>query len=495
MALHPAEIAKEIHLFPFFQSFDESLLLQVSTMVREVTFEKDQVILHPGQMNDTLYFLRGGTVRVMVDNEVVNELSARGEVLGEMSVLSGKPVSAKIQAKTVVSCFSIHADDFAHVHPHQKDRFQFLLYRIYSGILTERLAKTNEKAKMYEITARLLEMAKKELEVVTTAQLGLLRSKFDVTERAVLIVEPNKRQQNIIRSAVGSTGVQLVLVGTVDEAKSAFTQKKFDVIFCDETSLDFVPWVKSQNFKGELVLLQPNTFSHDLIMNSSEIPFIISQDPEDRPGTVRALLTTLTKILNKDFFGLEKYLSWGTEIKIKKVKSSNDREILREEILEHFKSLGVRSSLLARVQVAIEEMLMNAIYDAPVDRAGNPLYNHLPRNIAVDLKENEYADLRFGFDGNMLAISVRDSFGALKRDVISKYFDSCYNPGKNPPPIHDLSTKGGAGRGLHQILESCDYTIFNIKAGEATEVIGLFDIEAANQKKDSRPKFHFFFIP
>ncbi|MGE3758200.1 MAG: hypothetical protein AB7H97_10610, partial [Pseudobdellovibrionaceae bacterium] len=215
----------------------------------------------------------------------------------------------------------------------------------------------------------------------------------------------------------------------------------------------------------------------------------ISRDDEDRAGTVKSLLTALTKISYKDIFGPQKYLSWGSELKEKVIKCSADREPLREEALSYFKQLGIRSTLLDRVQIAAEEMMMNAVYDAPVGPDGKSLYNHLPRTTAVNLKEAEFSKLRYGSDGNMLAVSVEDPFGALTREVVIKYLHSCYGGEAGSLNV----AKGGAGRGLHQILESSDYTIFNIKPGKKTEVIGLFDIDAAIQKRESRPQFQFFF--
>lgn len=467
-------------------------MLQISTMVRPSEFQHGEVLLSAGQSNDTLYFLRQGTVEVLVDNEKVNELSQNGEVLGEMSVLSGKPASATIRAKTKLECFAIHADDFAHVPPNQKDRFQFLLYRIYAGILTDRLTKTNEKAKMYEITARQLERAKKEIEVVSSAQMNFLRSESKAPSQNVLLMEPNKKQQNMIKTAVGSTGVYLHLCSTQDEAQAAIRDKSknFDVVFCDETSMDFLRWLRDVNFQGEMVFLQSTKKDFGPVQELPFVQYVITVDSEDRAGTVKSLLTTLTKILNKDYFGLEKYLAWGTDTKTKVAKSSKDREGLRQELLSYFRSLGIRSALLDRVQVAVEEMLMNAIYDAPVDSEGRALYNHLPRTETIELNPQEEAILRYGCDGNMMAISVRDSFGAISRDTVLKYFSSCYAGAAGS--LNE--NKGGAGRGLHQILESCDFTIFNVKKGYATEVIGLFDIEAAIQKRDSSPKFHFFYI-
>ncbi len=487
MSLHPATIALEIKDYPFFTSFDEALLLQVCTMIRVVDFEVGQTVLEFDQMNDKLYFLREGVLEILVDGEKVNELSRAGEVIGEMSVLSGKKVSAQIRAQTPVKCFCISAEDFAHVHPGQKDRFQFLLYRIYAGVLTDRLLKTNEKAKLYEIASRELATKKRELEMVTSAQMNFLRAEAAADRKKVLLLEPNKKQQNIIKTAVGSTGVHLLLASSIEEAQTAFVENP-DLILCDASSSDFLKWAHDQNFQGQSVLIESPQLDFEKLLSLGFVHNVMSRAVEDRAGTVKSLLTALTKILHNNYFGIEKYLAWGTEVRTRKLTNSKERESVREEVLAHFRSQGIRSALLDRVQVAIEEMMMNAIYDAPVDMRGQSLFNHLPRTTEIRLHPSQQPDLRFGCDGNVLAVSIQDPFGALPREVIIKYLQSCY---ANLAGTLNTVDKGGAGRGLHQILESCDWTVFNVKPGERTEVIGLFDIE---QKKDGVPQFHYFFV-
>lgn len=484
--LHPAEIAREFRTYPFFASFDEALLLQMCTMVRVADFKAGSTILQAKQMNNTLYILREGIIDVLVDGEQVNVLTKAGEVLGEMSVLSGLPVSADIKARTDVKCYSINADDFSYVHPNQKDLFKYILYKVYSVILTDRLLKTNEKAKLYEITARELAIKKRELETVTAAQMNFLRAEATNTKKALLL-EPVKKQQNIIKTAVGSTGVELLIANTIEEAQSLFAENLPDVIFCDGSSSDFLSWAKDQNYQGQSVLIESGNMDFRRIQSFSFVPTVISRNPEDRPGTVKGILTTLSKILHDNYFGPEKYLAWGTDIRKQRVTGSKDRAPLIEQMSKHFKSLGVRSSILDRVQLAVEEMMMNAVYDAPVDREGHPLFNHLPRTTEVNLQGHQAADFSYGSDGNFLAVSIQDPFGALPRDVILQYLDTCYNGQAGSLN----SKKGGAGRGLHQILESCDWTVFNVKPGARTEVIGLFDIE---QKRDGQPQFHYFFI-
>lgn len=456
-------------------------------MVRKVDFPPGHVLLQPETMNDKLYFLRSGVIEILVDGEKVSELSKEGDVVGEMSVLSGKPVVAQIRAQTAISCFYISAEDFAHVNPSQKDRFQFLLYKIYAGVLTDRLTKTNEKAKLYEITARELQIKTKELELVTSAQMNFLRDTISPNQQTALLIEPNKKQQNIIKTAVGSTGVQLQIATTMDEAKVYYAAAVPEIIFCEEASNDFLKWVADQNYKGHLVLLKSSELGFESLLQYPYVQHVITRDLGDRAGTVKSILTALSKILHNNYFGIEKYLAWGTEIRSLTVKKSSERAEMKENLLSHFKSLGIRASILDRVQVAAEEMLMNAVYDAPVDAEGKSLYNHLPRTTEVHLHDNQQSQLRFGCDGNLLAVSVQDPFGSLPKEVIIKYLESCYQ-GRAGSLNAD---KGGAGRGLHQILESCDWTIFNVEPKHRTEVIGLFDID---QKRDGPPQFNYFFI-
>ncbi|HWU42330.1 MAG TPA: hypothetical protein VN132_02795, partial [Bdellovibrio sp.] len=68
------------------------------------------------------------------------------------------------------------------------------------------------------------------------------------------------------------------------------------------------------------------------------------------------------------------------------------------------------------------------------------------------------------------------------------YLISCYKGAAG-----SLNTnKGGAGRGLHQIIENADLTIFNVKKGVRSEVICLFNIDG--HKREAQPSFHYFFI-
>ncbi|WP_413288977.1 cyclic nucleotide-binding domain-containing protein [Bdellovibrio sp. HCB337] len=476
MRLHPADVAREIKNFAFFSSFSEDLLLQVSTMMVGKSFKKGEFILRQGQPNQSLYFIRSGKVEIILSGEVVATLDHIGEVLGEMSVISENPATTSVRAAEDVECFSVKAEDFAHVHPKDKDHFNALLYRLYSSILVERLIKTNEKARLFEIANRELQRVQADLQ--------------EVGDKQVLLVESDKKQQVIARMAVGGTGVRLDIANNKDEAESFIQAKKYDAILCEEAFLDILVQSFQNKISPHLVLLTNQNVT-DNLQTVKGLPFvdnIMSRDPEDRSFTVRSLLTTMTKVLNQNIFGIEKYLSWGADVQLKSVKCSKERDSLKDEMVAHFKVSGIRASILDRVYLVAEEMLMNAIYDAPTDGKGQALFNHLPRKTEVNLQKSQESMLRYAFDGTMIALSVEDPFGALTKEIIIQYLESCYH-GK----AGSLNAnKGGAGRGLHQIIENSDLTIFNVKKGVKTEVISLFNLESG--RKEHRPSFHYFFV-
>ena len=87
--MHPAQIAQELRQYSFFKDFPEETILVLSTMTRQVSYEKDELLLEQGRENDSLLFLRSGKIVILVDGQKVSELDTAGEVFGEMSLSIG----------------------------------------------------------------------------------------------------------------------------------------------------------------------------------------------------------------------------------------------------------------------------------------------------------------------------------------------------------------------------------------------------------------------
>lgn len=88
-------------------SLTEALLERV----RPVSFVHGEVLFDQGDPGDTLYFIQSGTIDLAHDNEGFTSLTA-GDVLGEISVLTGATRSARATAADHVQALALHRDDF-----------------------------------------------------------------------------------------------------------------------------------------------------------------------------------------------------------------------------------------------------------------------------------------------------------------------------------------------------------------------------------------------
>ena len=121
---------------------------------------------------------------------------------------------------------------------------------------------------------------------------------------------------------------------------------------------------------------------------------------------------------------------------------------------------------------------MNALYDAPVDAEGKPLFADVPVRERVLMRADEKALVQYGCDGERFAVSVRDAFGSLRKETILRYLDKCLHATRDNGEQIDRKA-GGAGLGLYLICNSASEVGFHIFAGSATEVICGFDLSAA----------------
>ena len=569
---------------------DLSFIEKVLPIAERSTFKAGEDILKQGQLNSKLFFLLKGSVLVLVGGERVSQLNQVGDLIGEMSVISQKPVSATIRAETDVDVVAVRTAEISKLDEATAKQFQQILDRIYAKILTEKLMITNEKAKQFEIANRellktqealkvanegleqkvqertaQLQAKTKELEVFNqqlesqntalmashrkleelyrdqkntfdkldslkdlhltplqgllstfanknpgaefqeslkpirnvldglTGELGKLTEMFhqarQMNAKRVLLVENNKKQQIIAKLALGGTGIQLEVVGDVAELESKLSDQRFDVIFLSLELLDGAAAIQKSQPTASLVLMTAGggaLLSHDQLVALGNFN-LVARDENDRAFTVKGIMTTVSKTVNRDIFGLEKYLAWGVDVSSVEIQKSTERAEKIEQMAAHFKSLGMRNSLLERINVVTEELLMNAIYDAPVDENGKSRFNHLSRQNDVELLPRESARVRYACDGTFAAVSVADPFGGLQMGTLIKYLESCYQGQAGTLQ----EGKGGAGRGLHQIVENSDLVIFNVKKKVRTEVIALFNLEGQREKAGNAG-FHFF---
>ncbi|RYX79916.1 hypothetical protein EON83_30780 [bacterium] len=88
----------------------------------------------------------------------------------------------------------------------------------------------------------------------------------------------------------------------------------------------------------------------------------------------------------------------------------------------------------------------------------------------------------------LAAISVSDPFGAFRMQTLLDYLE---RNAKSKGESIQTNGKGGAGRGLHHIINSSDLVVFNVRENAKTEVIAFFNLDPG-AKDESPRQFHFF---
>jgi hypothetical protein len=196
------------------------------------------------------------------------------------------------------------------------------------------------------------------------------------------------------------------------------------------------------------------------------------------------LSATATRILAGDIFGLEKLVPWGTKVYSTLVGDYQEKSVCIAQLSEFAELMGVRRKYREAIEQCVDEMLMNALYDAPVDDQGKQIFADIPTKTRISLRMEQKVVVQYACDGRSFSVSVRDSFGALERNTVLKYLYKCLHSDQQI----DRKT-GGAGLGLYLMANSSTRFLFNVLPGVATECVCVFDLDSPKLQLDS---FGFF---
>ncbi len=205
-----------------------------------------------------------------------------------------------------------------------------------------------------------------------------------------------------------------------------------------------------------------------------------------------AVLVTSLKLLRGDIFGVERYLTHGVQVHEREIRTYDEKRTAIGAVADYAKDLGCRRQLIARIESVTDELLMNALYDAPFLRTGINYREHaIPGGGAIGPGS---AMLRYACDGHYLGVSVQDGYGELRKASILDHLARAREEKGAPRRIEEPSQTGGAGLGLYFILNSVTRFVANVRTGAATEVIGLFDVRGPTKETNQRARTLSIFV-
>ncbi|MCG8421689.1 MAG: hypothetical protein MJE77_27530 [Proteobacteria bacterium] len=194
--------------------------------------------------------------------------------------------------------------------------------------------------------------------------------------------------------------------------------------------------------------------------------------------------------------GLVHLLRWGSTEHAFTPSTTIDRDVVVSEVARLVLKLGATARARDRLAEIAHEMLMNAMYDAPVDEHGQPRYAH-DRNWDLVLGKNERPTFRFVTDGMLLGLDVIDRFGGLTREHV---IDGV-NRGLTALDSDEMdkivdTSHGGAGLGMARLYRASAGLICDVIAGRATRVISFHELDISPREMRGLPgSLHYFASP
>jgi hypothetical protein len=289
-----------------------------------------------------------------------------------------------------------------------------------------------------------------------------------LSKRRVLAISPNLDQLRRIVANLERAGAEVDAVRSLDAIQSEIIPHRYVFMDCEEGDVRaverLVPMLRQ---KSHAAVVTPKAALGELTdyLKDHRVNHVIVGEELDR-----GVFVTAQKLLTGDIFGIEKYLPEGTPVHYVRLRDFEGRGKALDTVLAYAEEAKMRRQVRSAIGSVCEELLMNALYDAPVDEHGNQIFAEVDPHDRTKSRSPRPVSIRYAATESQFAVAVRDRFGRLAKNTILAYIDKCL---RSPVQI-DRKTYG-AGLGLYLVANAAASYLVNVAYGIATEVVCTFD--------------------
>jgi len=130
---------------PTLKNFETKNLGKLLRLSKVRGYEDGECIIREGDFDPWLYFLLAGKIKVVKDGVQITVIDKRGEIFGEMRVISSLTRSASIYSIGKTICLAVDTTAKDRMESQEEtDKFLLLLYRVFAEFITARLRLTSE---------------------------------------------------------------------------------------------------------------------------------------------------------------------------------------------------------------------------------------------------------------------------------------------------------------------------------------------------------------
>ena len=285
-----------------------------------------------------------------------------------------------------------------------------------------------------------------------------------------VILERNKQVARKIARLFQASGATASLVE--DPAQLAATVPHANLLCADAFDAELVvEQLRGRHqIRGLLWTAEPLRRALRSVAASTAIDHVFGRrDFESAPRAEEVLMVARRLVQPGEPPPFSAYLDWGARVVEIAVGSTAERDAAVAHIQSFVGALAVPRRIIELVGELAHELIMNAVYDAPIDAFGRPRYA-ADRKADVVLEPHERALVRVGTDGSRLGLQVRDPFGRLERAHVVD--------GLARGLAGEMDrTHGGAGLGMMVCHNACTSMVFDVARGRHTEVTALLELD------------------
>ena len=184
-------------------------------------------------------------------------------------------------------------------------------------------------------------------------------------------------------------------------------------------------------------------------------------------------------------FGIRNYFSPNAQVQSISIKRSMQKLQVVEAIRGYLIKAKFPSRIANTIANAVDEIVMNSIFTAPMDDLGNRPLDLTPRDTDIELNEKNQVEVTVTFDAGMVGISSTDLFGSLDKSKLIQHLSEVYADEDYKVRANTAS----AGIGLNNVFKGGGSLVFICEKGLTTEVGVIF--ERLDNFREFKKQFRF----
>jgi Response regulator containing CheY-like receiver, AAA-type ATPase, and DNA-binding domains len=295
-------------------------------------------------------------------------------------------------------------------------------------------------------------------------------------QKTALILLPDTSIASVAQSTIQEMGHRCIVAQSQAEAEGFLRNQGADLLLSrfHDKARDFHLFDLAKNYSPNcrgIAIIDASLEDYFPELASRAYPYNLIAD--NQPVDLQELVSTLQKLISDDIFGIEKYNIPPQETL--NLTQADQKYSLIDKVRNFFLQKAVQDRLVRNVELILNELLMNAVVDAPME-AGKVSEAH--------------AEVRYGTNGEHLAVSVSDPYGSFNKETFFLFVHRCFAERS----LLEYAGKG-AGMGLFLVFKSLNQLVVNVAPGKKTEVIALIDPRLSMRElKRQHHSFHYFHL-